>query len=118
LITRVDDATAGPDGWSKPATWIAVGCGVLVLVLVVRLLFRRKKKPAESQPARRLDPRTSGGAFGALTPALASQIPESQKEKKEFGQMLRQAGMYSPTARASGYAFRFLLMVFPLIVAG
>lgn len=60
----------------------------------------------------------SGGAFGGLTPALAAQIPESQRERREFGQMLKQAGMYSPTARASVYAFRFLLMIFPIIVAG
>ena len=117
LIARIQETLSQPDLWSRPATWIAVGCGVLVLALMIRLMFRRKKQ-AESRPAARLDPRTSGGAFGALTPALASQIPESQKEKKEFGQMLRQAGMYSPTARSSVYAFRFLLMVFPLIVAG
>src|SRR6476659_4703479 len=118
LITRLQETLSEPDLWSKPATWIAVGCGVLVLMLVVRLIFRRKK-PAEAQAAsRRVDPRANGGAFGALTPALASQIPESEKEKKEFGQMLKQAGMYSPTARASVYAFRFLFMIFPLIVAG
>jgi uncharacterized iron-regulated membrane protein len=80
LITRLQETLSEPDLWSKPATWIAVGCGVLFLVLVARLMFRRKK-PAEPQPARRFDPRASGGAFGALTPALASQIPESQKEK-------------------------------------
>ena len=58
------------------------------------------------------------GAFGPLTDALARQIPESEREHREFGAMLRQAGMYSPTARASVYAFRFLLMTFPLLVAG
>lgn len=60
----------------------------------------------------------SGGVFGPLTDALAAQLPESEKERREFGQMLRQAGLYSPTARASVYAYRFLLMVFPLVVAG
>jgi tight adherence protein C len=117
LITRLQETLSAPDLWSKPANWIAVGCGALVLMLIVRLLFRRKA-PAEAGPAARLDPRGNGGAFGMLTPALASQIPESQKEKQEFGQMLKQAGMYSPTARASVYAFRFLFMVFPLFVAG
>ncbi|MEX2176485.1 MAG: type II secretion system F family protein [Pirellulaceae bacterium] len=61
---------------------------------------------------------TSGGVFGPLTAALAAQIPESQKERKEFGAMLKQAGMYSPTARASVYAYRFLLLTFPLLCAG
>jgi tight adherence protein C len=56
--------------------------------------------------------------FGPLTEALASQIPESEKERKEFGAMLKQAGMYSRTARASVYAYRFLLMAFPLFCAG
>src|SRR5688500_15226314 len=114
LIARIQGTLSQPDLWGRPVTWIAVGCGVLVVARLIRLMIRRKK-PADSRPAPRLDPRANGGAFGALTPALASQIPESQKEKKEFGQMLRQAGMYSPTARASVYAFRFLLMVFPLI---
>jgi tight adherence protein C len=56
--------------------------------------------------------------FGPLTDALALQIPESEREHKEFGAMLRQAGMYSRTARASVYAYRFLLMAFPLFCAG
>ena len=118
IIAKLQETFSDAELWSKPTTWIAVACGVIALLLVVRLMFRRKK-PVESAPApRRIDPRVNGGAFGALTPALASQIPESEKEKKEFGQMLKQAGMYSPTARASVYAFRFLFMVFPLIVAG
>ena len=70
LIARIQETLSQPDLWSRPATWIAVGCGVLVLALMIRLMFRRKKQ-AESRPAARLDPRTSGGAFGALTPALA-----------------------------------------------
>lgn len=59
-----------------------------------------------------------GGVFGPLTAPLAAQLPESEKERREFGQMLKAAGLYSPTARASVYAYRFLLMVFPLFVAG
>jgi tight adherence protein C len=60
----------------------------------------------------------SAGIFGAWTEALASQIPESEKERKEFGAILKQAGLYSRTARASVYAYRFLLLVFPLLCAG
>jgi tight adherence protein C len=62
--------------------------------------------------------RPSGGVFGPLTEALAAQIPESAKEHAEFGAMLKQAGMYSRTARASVYAYRFLLLAFPLLCAG
>lgn len=60
----------------------------------------------------------AGGVFGPLTEALAAQIPESAKERQEFGAMLKQAGMYSRTARASVYAYRFLLAAFPLLCAG
>src|SRR6186997_2125419 len=80
IIAKFQETFSDPQLWSKPATWIAVACGVIVLLLVVRLMFRRKK-PSEAQPAaRRVDSRANGGAFGALTPALASQIPESEKE--------------------------------------
>src|SRR5262245_47184622 len=58
------------------------------------------------------------GIFGRWTEALAAQIPESDKERREFGAMLKQAGLYSRTARASVYAYRFLLLVFPLVCAG
>src|SRR5437867_498810 len=58
------------------------------------------------------------GVFGAWTEALATQIPESAKERQEFGAILKQAGLYSRTARASVYAYRFLLLVFPLVCAG
>jgi len=58
------------------------------------------------------------GVFGRWTEALAGQIPESAKERQEFGAILKQAGLYSRTARASVYAYRFLLLVFPLLCAG
>jgi len=84
--------------------------------VVIRLLFKRTAA-SQSAPARD-DRGTGGGVFGPLTEALAGQIPESEKEHKEFGAMLKQAGMYSRTARASVYAYRFLLMTFPLFCAG
>lgn len=59
-----------------------------------------------------------GGVFGVWTEALATQIPESEKERTEFAALLRQAGLYSRTARHSVYAYRFLLLVFPLFCAG
>ena len=105
----------GPDVWQKPGVWIVAGCAGVVALLLLRMLFKRGP-----QSSREVDSRAnaSGGVFGPLTGALAAQIPESEKEHKEFGQLLKQAGMYSPTARASVYAYRFLLLAFPLLCAG
>jgi len=58
------------------------------------------------------------GVFGPLTPALAAQIPESAKERRDFRRLLRQAGLYSPTARITIYALRFVLLMIPLVAAG
>lgn len=116
LLKLQDTFAAGGDLWTRPTTWICIGCGVIVLLIVGRMMFRRRREeqPLSSSTTHNSD----GGAFGSLTEALATQLPESQKERQEFRQMLRQAGLYTPTARASVYAFRFLFMVFPLIVAG
>ncbi len=110
---RLADAGA-PDWLQHPGAWLSIVCGLTVVLIVVRMLFKRSA--AQAQPNR--NDGTGGGVFGPLTEALAGQIPESQKEHKEFGAMLRQAGMYSRTARASVYAYRFLLMAFPLFCAG
>ncbi len=58
------------------------------------------------------------GVFGAWSPALAAQLPESEAEQKEFRQMLRQAGIYQPGASETIYALRFVLLVVPLLAAG
>lgn len=101
-----------PEWLQSPVAWFGVACFVLAVPVILRLLFSKKKDAAPERP---VDPRRpQGGVFGPLTEALASQIPESEKERVEFGQMLRQAGLYSPTARQSIYAYRFLLIVFPL----
>src|SRR4029453_15417172 len=118
LIQNIQDrlADAGAPTWlQQPSAWISIACGLVVVLIVVRLLFKGKAA-TQSQPSR--NDGTGGGVFGPLTDALAGQIPESEKEHKEFGAMLRQAGMYSRTARASVYAYRFLLMTFPLLCAG
>ncbi|QDU31036.1 Bacterial type II secretion system protein F domain protein [Anatilimnocola aggregata] len=107
-----------PEWLQSPSSWLVIGCFLLAIPVIVRLLLKRKRpeQPPESPAAIRR--RGNGGVFGSLTDALAGQIPESEKERVEFGQMLRQAGLYSPTARASIYAYRFLFLVFPLICAG
>ena len=106
-------AEAGAPVWlQQPGAWVAIVCGIGVLFVVIRILFKRT--PARAPAARE----AGGGVFGSLTEALAGQIPESAKEHREFGAMLKQAGMYSRTARASVYAYRFLLMAFPMFCAG
>jgi tight adherence protein C len=108
-------AEAGAPVWlQSPWAWVAIACGLIVVLLLVRMLFKRSADTATAPNSCG----TGGGVFGPLTEALAGQIPESQKEHKEFGAMLKQAGMYSRTARASVYAYRFLLMAFPLLCAG
>lgn len=110
-------ADLGAPAWlNQPSAWIGIVCGVVALIVVLRMLFKRSG--ASAQAPARADRDTGGGVFGPLTEALAGQIPESEKEHKEFGAMLKQAGMYSRTARASVYAYRFLLMAFPLFCAG
>lgn len=104
-----------PEWLQSPVAWFGIACFVLAVPVILRLILSKKKDATE----RPVDPRRpQGGVFGPLTDALASQIPESEKERVEFNQMLRQAGLYSPTARSSIYAYRFLLMAFPLVCAG
>jgi tight adherence protein C len=56
--------------------------------------------------------------FDMWAPALAAQFPESEKEGKEFRQLVRQAGMFEPQAPEKIYAMRFLFVAIPLILAG
>jgi tight adherence protein C len=126
LIFQIQDwlARQGAPDWAlRPAAWISIACGVAIFLLIVRMLFKRK--PAAQPTAASLNPAVSrrereigSGVFGSWTEALASQIPESDKERKEFAAVLKQAGLYSSTARNSVYAYRFLLLVFPLVCAG
>src|SRR5688572_12066946 len=107
-----------PDWLQRPAAWVSIVCGLAMLLVIVRMFFKRSRKPADPltpnpSPARRegnrsaLNPArsqserersSSGGVFGAWTEALATQIPESEKERKEFAAVLKQAGLYSSTA--------------------
>lgn len=114
---------------TKNMTWLALGAIVCVLLLVVRLLTRARSSAAtedeaprvplsEEEMDRSLRAPGQNGVFGWFTDALASQVPESAKERGEFRKLLRQAGLYSRTARVSIYALRFVLMFVPMAVAG
>lgn len=122
-------ANLGAPTWMQsPLALFSLVCGMGVLAIILRMVLKRKPAPATAAQATagqttrsqstRPQREQPTGVFGPLTDALAKQIPESEKEHREFGAMLRQAGLYSPTARASVYAFRFLFMTFPLLVAG
>lgn len=114
-------------GSTNPTFWSTWGPSIGVFVastlafyLVARLLTRRPRREdlrLQEISAARLEV-DDDGAFGPLTEALASQLPESKKERRDFQLLLRQAGLYSPIARNSIYAARFVLLIVPMIVAG
>lgn len=111
---------------TKNATWLALGALVCVALLVVRMLTKPRSTPSEEPPQplddealeRSLRAPGENGVFGWLTDALATQLPEGAKERGEFQKLLRQAGLYSRTARVSIYALRFVLMFVPMAIAG
>ena len=97
-------------------------CVALTIYLIGRIVM----SPAPREDARLREIRHDSpfhgepepGLFGSWAPALASQIPETEAEQKEFRIMLRQAGIYNPRASETIYAARFLLLVTPIILAG
>jgi tight adherence protein C len=120
LIFQIQDFLArnGAPAWlQQPVSWTVLACVFGVVIILIRL-FLKRRHPAAPLPSAPEPRRASGGVFGGWTEAFASQIPEGDKERREFGAILKQAGMYSPTARASVYAYRFLLLVFPLVCTG
>jgi tight adherence protein C len=111
---------------TKNVTWLTLGAIVCVLLLVVRMLTRPRSAPVteaeripftEEEMDRALRAPGQNGVFGWFTDALAGQLPEGQKERSEFQKLLRQAGLYSRTARVSIYALRFVLMFVPMTIA-
>jgi len=104
----------GESPWGFPAVGAVVA--LVLLWMMLRLTYGGDKSPTGNTNI--LDEDAEPGVFGSFTEGLAAQIPESETEADEFSQMLRQAGLYSPTARASIYATRFVLLFIPLLVAG
>ena len=99
--------------------WIIAGTVTLVSFVILLLLLRLINAGTASKRAGRnteIEDSTDG-VFGSLTPALAAQIPESEQESTDFSQLLRRAGLYSPSARSSIYALRFILLFLPLVIA-
>ena len=95
---------------SSPWLPVLAGAGVLCLILMVGWLVRSLLGIGRGD--------RQNGVFGSLTDAFAAQLPESKKEATDFRHLLRQAGLYSPSARASVYALRFALLFAPIVAAG
>jgi tight adherence protein C len=109
--------------WNEWGLSILAFVSIVSLALVVRriLAWRRHVRSASVVPKMPpvVDPEMEdAGAFGALTPALAAQIPESARETRDFQLLLRQAGLHHPSARYTIYAFRFLFLITPILIAG
>ena len=122
LAQQLTTMLSGPD-----ANVLLIPAGVFALVAGAVWVSYRRATRQPSTLERRLgaihpggDEKTaaSEGVFGALTPALAAQIPESRRETRDFRKMLRSAGLYQPHAAITIYALRFVLLAIPLIAAG
>ena len=105
--------------------FVVILVAAVVAILTVHLLsgLRKTDDTAASTIVSEVDDfdypdSESDGLFGSLTPALAAQIPESEQESKDFLKLLRSAGLYRPSARASIYAIRFVLLIVPLVIGG
>lgn len=106
--------------WLQNNWWIAaLVLGLVLLVAItVRFIFGRGSQAKEpAKPEDHPEDAFRDGIFGGLTPALAGVIPESRQESKDFSQLLRRAGLYSPGTRSSIYAIRFVVMALALILA-
>jgi tight adherence protein C len=105
--------------------WVLVAAsfaGTALLVWLAGRRMNRQPSPVQLRIAKigsgdTLDV-ANEGPLGSLAPALAAQIPESKKERRDFDRLLRGAGIYSPHAAVTLYALRFLLLVLPLLAAG
>lgn len=119
----IEDAIQATPPWLIHNWPWLVGAGAVVLILmIIRAVWasdtaaRRRRQLEDRVGEIEADPLP--GMFGGLTPALAAQIPESEKESGDFAVMLRRAGLYSPSAKANVYAWRFLLLAIPIIATG
>ncbi|NQT41535.1 MAG: type II secretion system F family protein [Planctomycetes bacterium] len=124
LIHQIDTWTSSHLGLTSP--WgsmvlvfvISTAAFVLVTWLITRKSRRAARRLEQMSPEELEATRAYGGFFGSLTPALAAQMPESAKDSRDFGKLLRSAGLYKRSSKATIYAFRFLLLFVPLVATG
>ena len=83
-------------GWGGFCAVFAVAG--LVFYLVARLVLRGPTRAdlrlEQIRPESTVEAARAKPVFGGWTQALAAQIPESEKERRDFEMLLRQAGMY------------------------
>ena len=93
----------------------------LVFYLIARLALRTPSRADlrldQIRPESSVDAARAKPAFGNWTQALASQIPESEKEHRDFELLLRQAGMYAAGDLANDLCVAFRLAGAPLLIA-
>ena len=93
-------------------------CSIWLARLVLRAPSRADLRLEQIRPESTVEAARRKPVFGGWTQALAAQIPESEKERRDFEMLLRQAGMYAPDTADTLYAWRFVLFLAPLLVAG
>ncbi len=128
-MKEVFDAIGTQTGSSLPTLLSEWGPSVAIFVIaalafyLIGRVWTRKPSP-EQMRLKRISPDSplgeisDDGLIEALAPALAVQLPQTEKERRDFQVLLRQAGLYSPRARVVIYALRFGLLVTPLLIAG
>lgn len=102
-----------PPDMMMTISMVIVGIGTALVVFIIAYPFVRPRAETDTEE----DAENEKGIFGSLTPALAAVIPEADKERQDFGQLLRQAGIYQASARNSIYALRLLLLLVPIFLA-
>ena len=115
-----DNLVSGSHGEIAPLA-IAFGIAAVAFLVIARRFNRRPPTLQERLDAIDRDfdeAEQTGGLFDAIAPALAAQIPESSKERRDFRKLLRGAGMYRPDAATSIYALRFVFLFAPLVATG
>jgi len=122
-ITQFSSANWWPAltaGWGGFVAIFALAGLVFYLFarLVLRTPTREDVRIEDIHPDSAVGSANARPMFGTWTQALAAQIPESDKERREFELLLRQAGMYAPQTSETIYAWRFVLLVAPLLIAG
>jgi tight adherence protein C len=100
--------------------WLVIGSAALAVVLLGVIVVRRRRRriataqPAEAAPVAEASPEV----FGSLTEALGAQLPLPRGMEAEIQKELAQAGYHRPTALREFNAFRFVLVIVPILFTG
>ncbi len=107
-------------GWAGPLVLFAVA--TTAFFLAARLWQRKPKRQnvrlEQIRPQSPLEAERGGETPSPLTHALAAQIPESEKERRDFELLLHRPAYTRRAQSERIYALRFVLLAAPLVVAG